>query len=201
MGDIQELIPLNLVTCFQTRIKCWNAETTFRAEQGPCEPSKGNYCCNYVKRRNFVAKRCKAVKYDICCRKQIYSVPWAEENGMHCVPSRLRILSLHCFQVCICFKSRMHKCCLYPCLLQAALFIFSWKIGGYISLWRLSAGRQADGESTSGGGEKGPWAERGGGPETQIKHHKTALLSFWSQGRSWVQSLGSIMEWPIVFTF
>ena len=24
MGDIQELIPLNLATCFQTRIKCWN---------------------------------------------------------------------------------------------------------------------------------------------------------------------------------
>ena len=25
----------------QARIKCWNAGTTFRAEQGPCEPSKG----------------------------------------------------------------------------------------------------------------------------------------------------------------
>ena len=25
----------------QTRRKCWNSGTTFRAEQGPCEPSKG----------------------------------------------------------------------------------------------------------------------------------------------------------------
>ena len=27
--------------CIQTRIKCWSAGATLRAEQGPCEPSKG----------------------------------------------------------------------------------------------------------------------------------------------------------------
>ena len=31
--------PFGGQTCKQTRIKCWNSGTTFRAEQGPCEPN------------------------------------------------------------------------------------------------------------------------------------------------------------------
>ena len=31
----------NNCICNQTRKKCWNSGTTFRAEQGPCEPRKG----------------------------------------------------------------------------------------------------------------------------------------------------------------
>ena len=54
---------------------------------------KWHLSCNYVKLVcHFVTNCRKTFKYGISCHKKMDSALWAEENGMHCIPSRLLIL-------------------------------------------------------------------------------------------------------------
>ena len=108
----------------QTRIKCWNAETMFRAEQGPCAPNKG--LCKQIQRESQRENLCGSLWLSVALCGSLWLSLWLSlvlslalclSGALSLALSLSLYCTLHTFALCIILHSA--KLC-------TTLLILSW---------------------------------------------------------------------------
>ena len=98
----------------QTRIKCWNAETMFRAEQGPCAPNKG--LCKQIQRESQRENLCGSLWLSVALSVALSSALSGSLSLRRSLSGSLPLSVLH----------SAYFCTLHNFALCTVLLILSW---------------------------------------------------------------------------